>query len=159
MIVIADTSPLNYLLLLGQIELLPALYGSLLIPPAVRREMLAPLAPFSVRQWAEDLPDWLEVRDAGPVTLRLHPKLNEGEREAISLAYKTPNALLLIDEAIGRHEAQHFGLDITGTLGILLLAHRRGLADLHKEVEKLIKTNFQASDALIQSVLGSADRR
>ncbi len=141
MVVVADTSPLNYLLLVGKIDLLPALYDSLLLPPAVRREML---------------PDWIEVRDPGPTTLSLHPKLNAGEREAIMLAHKTPNALLLIDEALGRQAAQHLGLNINGTLGILLLAHRRGLVDLPTEVAKLRQTSFQASDALIESVLNSA---
>jgi predicted nucleic acid-binding protein len=156
MVVVADTSPLNYLLLVGKIDLLPALYDSLLLPPAVRREMLAPLAPATVKQWAEMLPDWIEVRDPGPTTLSLHPKLNAGEREAIMLAHKTPNALLLIDEALGRQAAQHLGLNINGTLGILLLAHRRGLVDLPTEVAKLRQTSFQASDALIESVLNSA---
>jgi predicted nucleic acid-binding protein len=156
MVVVADTSPLNYLLLVGKIDLLPALYDSLLLPPAVHRELLAPLSPASVRRWAETLPAWIEVRDPGPMTLSLHPKLNAGEREAISLVHKTPNALLLVDEALGRQAAQQLGLNINGTLGILVLAHRRGLVDLFTEVAKLRQTSFQASDALIESVLNSA---
>ena len=155
MIVIADTSPLNYLVLIEQIDLLPTLYGTLVIPPAVRQEMRVPLAPEAVRSWAEHLPGWLEVRDPGPITLNFHPRLNAGEREAITLAYGHQNTLLLMDEALGRYEAQHLGLNVTGTLGILRLAHLRGLVDIREAITRLKGTSFQASPALIQSVLAS----
>ena len=155
MVVIADTSPLNYLVLIGQIDLLPSLYHSLLIPPAVRNELTSSLAPQAVRQWAERIPIWLEVRDPGPITLDLHPRLNAGEREAIALAHNYPDTLLLMDEALGRHEAQSLGLNVTGTLGILRLAHVRGLVELSDALIALQTTNFQASDALLKSVLES----
>ena len=62
MIVIADTSPIDYLILIGEIELLPALYGRVLIPPSVREELGRLRAPQAVRIWIGDPPDWLEVR-------------------------------------------------------------------------------------------------
>ncbi len=155
MIVIADTSPLNYLVLIEQSELLPRLYGTLVIPPAVHREMLDRRAPSAVRNWAGALPGWLEVREAGPEVLPFHPKLNAGEREAITLAYGNSGSLLLMDEALGRQQARQFGVNVTGTLGILVLAHRRGFVDLPTAVAKLRETSFQASRPLIQSVLNS----
>jgi len=155
MVVIADTSPLNYLVLIEYIDILPSLYGSLVIPPAVQRELLAFEAPSSVRQWADDFPAWLEVRDPGRTTLSFHPRLNAGEREAITLAHSHQNTLLLMDEALGRHEAHLLGLSVTGTLGVLRLAHLRGLLDLGEALTRLRVTNFQASASLLKSVLDS----
>jgi predicted nucleic acid-binding protein len=155
MIVVADTSPLNYLMLIEQVDVLPKLYGSVVIPIAVREELLVPLAPPPVRHWIESAPDWLEVRDPGTITLSFESKLDVGEREAITLAHTHQGSLLLIDEALGRQEAQHFGIEIIGTLGILRYAHLRGLLDLSETVKRLQMTTFQASPSLIKSVLAS----
>jgi len=46
----------------GEIELLPLLYGSVILPEAVQRELLHPKAPDAVRRWAQEPPDWIEVR-------------------------------------------------------------------------------------------------
>ena len=62
MIVVADTTPLNYLILIDEIELLPALYKSVLIPQEVHRELQNPRTPSVVRTWALALPAWCEVR-------------------------------------------------------------------------------------------------
>lgn len=51
MIVIADTSPINYLILIGEIEVLPALYGRVLIPPSVHEKLDRPRTPQAVRMW------------------------------------------------------------------------------------------------------------
>jgi predicted nucleic acid-binding protein len=64
MIVVADTGPLNYLILSGQIALAHELYGALLIPKAVQSELLDPRAPLKVREWASALPVWAKVRKA-----------------------------------------------------------------------------------------------
>ena len=56
MLVIADTSPLNYLVWIDHVELLPQLYDRALIPSAVHRELLAREAPAGVRLWAQNLP-------------------------------------------------------------------------------------------------------
>jgi predicted nucleic acid-binding protein len=60
-IVIADTSPLNYLIRLGHSDLLREIYGRVLIPPAVLTEMKHPEAPLEVRVWALQPPAWLET--------------------------------------------------------------------------------------------------
>jgi predicted nucleic acid-binding protein len=39
MIVIADTGPINYLILIGEIDVLPALYDRVLISPSVQGEL------------------------------------------------------------------------------------------------------------------------
>ena len=56
MLVVADTSPLNYLLQAGLMYVLPKLYGNIVIPEEVRDELLAADAPAIVRDWAEHFP-------------------------------------------------------------------------------------------------------
>jgi predicted nucleic acid-binding protein len=66
-VVISDTSPINYLVLISEIGLLPALYGKVLIPDTVLAELLDAGSPPTVLAWATILPDWVEVvmDDAG----------------------------------------------------------------------------------------------
>ena len=103
MIVVADTGPVNYLVLIGQIDLAHALYGTLLIPPAVCRELLRPETPTAVRQWAANLPAWAEVRS--PQDASRFSELGPGEREAICLALELQADWILIDEIEGRRTA------------------------------------------------------
>ena len=62
MIVIADITPLNYLVLIEQSSLLPRLYGRVLIPLAVYEELQQEHTPALVRAWVANRPAWLEVR-------------------------------------------------------------------------------------------------
>ncbi len=62
MIVLSDTSPLNYLLLIGHVEILPAIFGGLIIPEAVAAELTHARAPDVVRHWIASPPAWCQVR-------------------------------------------------------------------------------------------------
>jgi predicted nucleic acid-binding protein len=79
MIVVADTSPLNYLILLDQAEILPRFYGLVLAPSAVLNELRHPDAPTIVRSWAVSPPSWLEVRQVRQVDSTLAEELGAGE--------------------------------------------------------------------------------
>ena len=83
MIVVADTSPLNYLVLIDEVGLLPALFGQVLLPQAVFRELQHPRTILKVREWATRLPEWLEVRTVASVANGALMELDIGEREAI----------------------------------------------------------------------------
>ena len=61
-VVLADTSPLNYLVLIGEVELLSRLYSQILIPDVVAAELRDPAAPLVVRKWATQPPSWVEIR-------------------------------------------------------------------------------------------------
>jgi predicted nucleic acid-binding protein len=61
-VVVADTSPLNYLLLIGEIAILQAIYGEILIPPEVLAELSDVDAPAAVLGWIRVRPAWLQVR-------------------------------------------------------------------------------------------------
>lgn len=108
MIVIADTSPFNYLVLIEHIEVLPELYTSVVIPPAVAEELQHPLAPKSVRDWIGKPRYWLEIRS--PKNSLILPELDPGEVQAIALATEMNAQVLLMDEQAGRLEAIRRGL-------------------------------------------------
>ena len=61
MIVVADTTPLNYLILINEVDVLPKLYGRVVIPPAVQEELTHSRAPANVTAWIAQPPSWLEV--------------------------------------------------------------------------------------------------
>jgi predicted nucleic acid-binding protein len=125
-LVVADTGPLNYLVLIGDIELLPKLFGRVLAPEAVCDELADRDAPAAVRAWAAQRPAWLEVRpnpdfrpdDAPTATL------DRGERSAIALALALNADLVLMDDQEGVAAARRTGLVVIGTLGVLDLAAR-----------------------------------
>ncbi len=125
MIVVADTSPINYLVLIAQIDLLAGLYTRILIPPAVLAELKHPLAPKPVRDWADNAPKWLGV--LSPKSSLILPKLDLGESEAIALATEVHADVVLIDEQAGRQEALRRGLKVAGTLSVLDEADQAGL--------------------------------
>jgi predicted nucleic acid-binding protein len=152
MIVIADTTPLNYLVVVGYIHLLPTLFGQVLIPPAVWAELQDPAAPESVRQWIRQPPSWLEVRSVQTVDPSL-TFLDAGEQEAITLAEEMHADKVLLDETDARREAARRQLSVVGTLGILREGARRNLLDLPTVLGALQHTSFYISAHLIQSLL------
>lgn len=157
MIVVSDTSPLNYLILTGYAHLLESLYGRVVIPSAVWEELRQPGAPAPVKQWVEDLPAWVEVREpaAPDATLNLDP----GEREAITLALELRADLVLLDERRGRREAVGRGLSVTGTLGVLDAAAERGLVELAEAVARLRQTTFRVPPSLLHELLARGRER
>ncbi len=157
MVVVADTGPLNYLVLIGHIEVLPALYGQVCIPVAVRTELLHPDAPPPVKNWAQHLPTWLAVLESGPLTLEFHRNLDPGEREAITLAHQLGAQLLLTDDALAYSEAKRYGLPGMGTLGVLRQAHRQGMLSIHEALEKLQNTSFRSTPKLLLDLLKGID--
>ncbi|MBT9316728.1 DUF3368 domain-containing protein [Leptothoe spongobia] len=152
MIVVSDTSPINYLLLIDQIELLPRLFGQLVIPEAVRDEMLVPDAPLVVQAWIADPPTWLTVQTVSKIDETLNA-LDPGEQAAITLAQTISADLLIIDERLGRRIAMERGIPIIGTLGILDEAANQGVIDLSDVIARLQTTNFRISRRIIQELL------
>lgn len=126
MIIIADTTPLNYLVLIGHSSVLPLLYGRVLIPPAVYEELQAEGAPASVRDWAAQPPAWLETRQPSlPLSGELEA-LDPGECEAIALAMEMKADLLILDDRDARIEASRRKLTVIGTLRVLKMPHNLG---------------------------------
>jgi predicted nucleic acid-binding protein len=151
-LVVADAGPLHYLVLTGDIELLPKLFERVLVPQVVQDELANAEAPQAVRDWIARAPGWLDVRPAHPGTDDVAvAKLDDGECAAIALALAVKAELVLMDDregvAIGR------GLAVTGTLGVLDLAARRGLIDLAAAFERLKTTTFYYRQRLLDALL------
>ena len=87
-IVVSDTSPLNYLLLINAIHVLPDLFDEVYVPAAVMGEMQQPRTPEPVKLWAQSPPVWLKVRTAAPIVLQ-PARLGPGEAEAYRWRSKT----------------------------------------------------------------------
>lgn len=154
MIVVADTSPINYLLLINEIEILPKLYGTVVVPQAVQEELLHTVAPEAVRIWSAQPPAWFEIRaplsKADPSLARLDP----GERDAIVLAMELGADQLIVDDREGRRLAQQRGIPVIGTLGVLKEAAEAGLVDLRACVERLQNTSFYVAPEVLKNLLG-----
>jgi predicted nucleic acid-binding protein len=153
MIVIADSSPLHYLILLEQADILRRLYRNVLIPDAVAKELRAAQSPLDVSAWVAHHPSWLRIVEvtAGDIAL-ISDELDLGERAAIALAGKTGADLLLIDESAGRAEARRRNLRVTGTLGVLRAAADVGLLDVRDVLSRLRATNFYVDEALLRTI-------
>lgn len=120
MIVVSDTSPLTALLIIGESDLLAKLFGEVIIPPAVKSELLKTHSTF---------PAWLQVQSLRDTTKAgiYAQRVDRGEAEAIALAEELHANYLLIDERKGRRLAQEQGLPVIGLLGVVLIAKRLNL--------------------------------
>jgi len=151
MIVVADTSPLNYLILIGHVGVLPRLYARVLIPPAVVSELRNPSAPGAVREWMASQPAWIEV--VSPLKTGVFASLDLGECQAIALAVESGAGALLIDDLAGRREAMRRGLAVAGTLSVLDDADQGGLLSFDDAVARLRNTSFRLSQAVLAEIM------
>ena len=158
-IVVSDTTPLRYLVQLGYDRLLPALFSRVLIPASVLSELRQAKTPASVRSWAEHLPEWIEVRQAGDFFHEQLMELGIGEREAIQLATQLGIGLLLMDEREGTFLAKRQGFEVVGTLGVLLELAQLNLVPLEEGLERLGQTNFRRTAELFDRVRALARQR
>ncbi|NOT49256.1 MAG: DUF3368 domain-containing protein [Acidobacteria bacterium] len=143
--------------MIDAVHVLPSLYGHILIPPAVYRELTTPTAPEKVRLWFQDRPSWIEIRElSGAVGQDLADFLDAGESEAIQLAKELQADLLLIDELAGRKLAIENGLRVIGLIGVLATAAQKALIDPEIAIKQIERTNFYISEDLIEFLRSSS---
>jgi Predicted nucleic acid-binding protein, contains PIN domain len=130
MIAVADASPLCYLVIIGEIDLLPQCFSQVVAPHAVIAELLHEDAPEAVRAWASNLPAWICVKENPTLATKGLEKLQAGEQAAILLAESMKADIILLDEKIARRIAAERGLRVTGLLGVLAEASSGGLVAL-----------------------------
>ena len=156
MIVVADSSPLIALSRIGRLGLLQQMFGRLMVPDAVWREVTGcdPARPGVAEMLQLSWIEHRSVSDTGLVNL-LRQDLGAGESEAIVLAREISADMLLIDERLGRSAATRLGLPITGLVGVLIEARRTGLLpDAGAMIVDLrSKAGFWISDALADLIL------
>ncbi|HEY9822555.1 MAG TPA: DUF3368 domain-containing protein [Candidatus Sericytochromatia bacterium] len=156
MIVVSDTSPLCNLALIDHLWLLREIYQTVIIPTIVANELAVasnPVIPAILKL------AWVQTRSLTDPTiaerLQRDRGLDPGEANAIALAIELQADDLLIDERLGRREAQQLGLSIIGIFGILITAKQRSLIPKVQPVmDALINlAGFRVSPQLYQRVL------
>ena len=143
--VVADTSPLVALHQISLMRILPALFGVILIPPAVAQEAIS-----------VNLESWIEIRslqqEIPPAVLQAEVDL--GESEAISLALEVQASRLIVDDLHARRLATSLGLTIIGTTGLLLAAKKKHLIPAVREpLNELLKRGFHLHPDLFRNAL------
>lgn len=160
MIVVSDSSVLINLAWIQQLDLLPRLYGEVIVPMAVWQEVVADGAD---KPGAEEVKTavWLQVKEPENKALihALRQDLDAGEAEAIALAIEQNADLLLMDERIGRAAAQHFDLPVIGLIGILIAAKQKKLLpEIKSNLDRLRRqAGFYISETLYQRILRDVD--
>jgi predicted nucleic acid-binding protein len=152
MIVVSDTSPLNYLLLIAEVDLLPKLFEKVYIPPSVIEELTHLKTPDVVRAWALSPPVWLTIV-APSSRLPSTRSLGNGEADALSLAKELAILDIAIDERRGRKVAEREGLTPLPTLAILERAAADNLLELRSAIEKLQRTNIRLAEVHVEAAL------
>ena len=147
MIVVSNSSPLIAFAELEQLELFPSVFSSIVIPPAVARE----IAPSILT-----LPRWLRVEPLKtPLPERVvRPSLGGGERETLAIALEIQADRILLDDRIARRAADELRLVVTGTVGVLLAAKRHG--SIHRVrplVDLLVQKSFFVGPELYAEIL------
>jgi len=150
-VVVSNSSPLIALARIQRLDLLPAIFESVLIPPAVARE-IAPSIPV--------LPTWLRIQAPNvlPPASLLRRRLGAGEREALALAVELKADWIILDDLPARRSAEAAGLNVIGTLGTLVTAKRAGLLkSIRPELDALLRTSFFLSPQLYDELLRAAE--
>ena len=158
-VVISNTTPINYLVLIDHIAVLHHLYGRVIIPQAVFGELQQEGTPAKVKAWVASHPDWLEVQTVSASLDATLAFLDVGEREAIGLAKELEADALIIDEPEGREAAKRQGIRVIGTLRVLYDAAEAALCDLEQAYERLQHTTFRAHPDLYRTFLDMRIRR
>ena len=158
MIIVSDTTPLSELAKVGQVYLLRDVFGQVIIPKEVHDELIRGNHPAIA---ALQTVDWIEVREVSDSqkvsTLRTQTQLGLGECGAIILAEELGADRLLLDDREARREALSRNLPVIGTIGVLLIAKRRGLIPSVKQIlDALIAQGTYISQKLYQDVLTQA---
>lgn len=158
MIVISDTTPLISLMKIESLDILEKMYKEIIVPKAVYDELIINMdyqSEIDIIQKCTFLQTKIVKENLSVSLLQKQLKLDLGESEAIVLANSINADLIIIDERKARRIAKDIGLNVTGTLGILVEAKQRGLVkELKPLLDKLIKNEIRISKRLYQDILG-----
>lgn len=159
MIVVSDATPLHYLILIGEIEIVPRILNEVVVPATVFRELNAEKTPQPVRTYLQDMPAWLSVANDTGILDKELADIDAGEREAILLTEHLGADALLIDDKAGREIAESRGIRIIGTLGLLEIAADMGFLGFAETLAKMKAAGFFVSRALEENFLARRGSR
>ncbi len=142
--ILSDTSCIIILDKIGELELLGAVFGEIVITKEVAEEYGSPL------------PEWISVRNPHNQNYRqiLEAVVDKGEASAIALAVELKDCLLIIDDLKGRNLAEQLGIKITGTFGVIIEAKLSGrIKSVKPLLAKIKRTDFRLSKDLENRIL------
>ncbi len=152
MTVVSDTSAISNLLAIDCIDLLEAMFGEVMITPAVQRE----LQRVDSHKTLHEKHPWIKV--SSPINQKLVSQLlndlDLGEAESIALAVEKSASYIIIDELKGRKIAGRLGLKVVGIIGILIKAKLDGMVpQVRPLIDGLSAHGFRLKDDLVKDVL------
>ena len=135
-IIIADTSCFIVLTKINQLELLHQVYTEIVTTVDILSE------------FGEPLPNWIKIKNVSDKSKQqlLEMQIDRGESSAIALALETPDCTVILDDYKARKIAERLGINITGTVGVIIKAKLKGIIPSIKPfVEKIKLTDFRLS--------------
>lgn len=152
MTVVSDTSAISNLLAIDCIDLLEAMFGEVMITPAVQRE----LQRVDSHKTLHEKHPWIKV--SSPINQKLVSQLlndlDLGEAESIALAVEKSASYIIIDELKGRKIAGRLGLKVVGIIGILIKAKLDGMVpQVRPLIDGLSAHGFRLKDDLVKDIL------
>jgi uncharacterized protein len=140
--VVSDSTCLIGLERVGELDILPALFDSVMIPPEVGREFGISFV-------------WLKVENlkSNLLSTALQMVIDAGEAEAVALASEK-NCLLISDDKQARAAAKRLSINVIGTVGVLIRAKQNGIiAEIKPILDALESNSFYISRALREEAL------
>jgi uncharacterized protein len=151
--IITNTSPIYYLHQLGLLQLFEDIYGTVVTTSAVIQELNAGAAI------GLSVPDvktvsYIKVMDVSvPLFLQLIPDLGPGESSVIGLAIEKLNCTVILDDKLARKVANMNNINVTGTIGVLLLSKRLKLIDnVLEKIKTLMIFGFYCGESVMDEV-------
>jgi len=146
-VIISDTSCFVVLANIGELDLLHKTYEKVITTFEIAAE------------YGQTLPEWVEIRSATDKYRQqiLELQLDKGEASAIALAIEIPESTLILDDYKARKIAERLGLEITGTIGVIVKAKIRGvIPSIRPYLNKIKQTDFRLTPELEQQALSEA---
>ncbi len=162
MILISNTGPIIALAKIQKLNLLEKLqWKEVIIPPMVQKELWGKISPES-KEIESALKNFIQVKTPIVAANKIESETEEldvGEKQVILLGTSfDEKVILLIDDKVGRNVAQKLGLSVIGTLGILLLAKRKGLLkQITPQIHEIRRKGYWLSDSLVSYMKHLAD--
>lgn len=153
--VVVNTTPLIALSHVGQLDILKKLYGEIIIPKAVYRE-LSVKTESTCKKAVDRSLEWIRVENIKNQMAKTMYKtqLHDGEVEVMILSKEIAADVVIIDDANAKKHAKYLGLPVTGTLGVLIKAKREGLINELKPIlYQMTENGIYISQSLIELCL------
>ena len=153
--IVSDSSPLIALSSVDRLDLMQHLFDTVIIPFAVRDEVLGTAAK------GAGFPSFIQIK---PVVAELPVRflkmnLHAGESEAIAIALEWGVQGIILDDKPAREIAAGLGLKVIGTLGLLILAKQKGfLTEVRPIIAQIIElVNFRIAPSVLNRALSLID--